>query len=506
MNRKRIILLISAALATASVPLAAQASDITLFPLSPLLALEQDPAAVQVLGMEEVDVWGRIRKGFGIPDIDNQLVTNHLNWYSSRPDYIQRTTTRASRYLFHVVQELEKRNMPTELALLPFIESAFNPQAMSTAKAAGMWQFIPSTGRDFNLKQNFFKDERRDVLASTDAALSYLQKLYGMFGDWQLALAAYNWGEGSVQRAINKAKAAGRDTDFNGLAPYMPAETRNYVPKLQAVKNIVANPAQYNLTLPKVDNQPYFVTIGKTRDIDIKVAAQLAELSVDEFKALNPQFNRPVITGGNTRILLPQLNAEKFRTNLSKWGRALSSWTAHRVTGARERIESIAKKFRTTPEIIREVNHIPPRMVLKEGSTILVPKTEESIEKDISPDIAENAKMSMEPDAPPTRKISVTVGKKDTLASIARRHGVTTAQIKSWNELSKDTVAKGQKLELQVANKRAVASKGDGTSKKATKTAAKGGKPVKKSGKHTSVAKKPVKTKTAKAKAADKAV
>ncbi|MDO8298980.1 transglycosylase SLT domain-containing protein [Lacisediminimonas sp.] len=513
MKRTRTSILISAVLATAGLPAAVQASDISLFAHLPSVAAESDPIAVQVLGMEEVDVWGRIRKGFGIPDIENQLVTHHVNWYSSRPDYIQRTTTRASRYLFHVVQELEKRNMPTELALLPFIESAFNPQAVSTAQAAGMWQFIPSTGRDFNLKQNFFKDERRSVLASTDAALSYLQKLYGMFGDWQLALAAYNWGEGSVQRAINKAKAAGRGTDYTSLMSYMPAETRNYVPKLQAVKNIIAHPENYNLKLPKVDNQPYFVTIGKTRDIDIKVAAQLAELSLDEFKALNPQFNRPVITGGsNTQILLPKSNAEKFRSNLSNWGRNLSSWTAHRVTNARERIDAIAKRFRTTPEILREVNHIPPRMALKEGSTILVPKAEDSIEKDIAPELLDTARMTMEPEASPTRKIRVTVGAKDTLASIGRRHGVSVAQIKTWNDLSKDTVARGQKLELEVPNKRAVATKGttgkkttQAASKKTgkTKVAAKSKKPPRKP---TAVVKKPVKNggATATAKAADK--
>jgi membrane-bound lytic murein transglycosylase D len=401
--------------------------------------------------MLEMDVWGRIRRGFGIPDLDNPLVDNQLQWYSSRPDYIDRTTTRASRYLFHVVQELEKRNMPMELALLPFIESAFNPQAYSTAKAAGMWQFIPSTGRDFNLKQTMFKDERRDVLASTDAALTYLQKLYGMFGDWQLALAAYNWGEGSVQRAINKNRAAGLPTDFNSLSPLMPQETRNYVPKLQAVKNIIATPEQFGITLPKVDNQPYFVTIGKTRDIDIKVAAQLAELSLEEFKALNPQFNRPVIIGsGDTQILLPQSNAEKFKKNLSKWGRALSSWTAHKVTNARERIETIASKFGTTPEVIREVNNIPPKMVLKAGSTVLVPKMEEMAAKDISEEIADNATMLVAPDVPDTRRIYVKAGKRDTLASIAQRNKVSVEQIKSWNNLKQDKVAAGQTFQLQV--------------------------------------------------------
>jgi membrane-bound lytic murein transglycosylase D len=455
-----------AALLLLGAPLGSHANDLSLplYNWSQVSKIEQpydpnDPLA-ELLASEDIDVWGRIRKGFGIPDLDNPLVANHIQWYSSRPDYIERTTTRASRYLFHVVQELEKRNMPMELALLPFIESAFNPQAYSTAKAAGMWQFIPSTGRDFNLKQNLFTDERRDVLASTDAALSYLQKLYGMFGDWQLALAAYNWGEGSVQRAINKNRAAGKPTDFNSLSPLMPLETRNYVPKLQAVKNIIAAPAQYGLALPKVDNQPYFVTIGKTRNIDVKVAAQLAELSLEEFKALNPQFNRPVIIGGtDSQILLPQSNADKFKANLAKWGRALTSWTAHKVTNTRERIETIAKKFGTTPEVIREVNNIPPKMVLQAGSTVLVPISDQAAAKDITPEVADRATMMVVPDVI-TRRIVVKAGKRDTMASIARRNRVSVEQIKTWNNLRSEKLASGQSLELHVPQRAVVARKG----------------------------------------------
>jgi len=441
-----------AAFLSLSAPFAAHANDISIFSYLASQPLDPNDPLMQIMSIEEVDVWARIRKGFAIPDLDNPLVTTQTTWYSSRPDYIDRTTTRASRYLFHVVQELEKRNMPTELALLPFIESAFNPQALSTAKAAGMWQFMAATGRDFNLKQNMFEDERRDVLASTDAALNYLEKLYGMFGDWQLALAAYNWGEGSVQRAIAKATAAGQPTDFNSLSAYMPAETRNYVPKLQAVKNIIATPAAYGIVLPKVDNQPYFVTIRRTRDIDVQVAAKLAELPMDEFKALNPQFNKPVIVGGtDTQILLPKSNAEKFKSNLGKWTQALSSWTAHKVTSARERIETIAARFRTTPEVIREVNNIPPRMVLKAGSTVLVPRPEEQ-ERDIAQEVAESATLAMEPDRPPTRRISIKVGKHDTLASIAARNGVSVDDVKSWNKLSRESVSRGQSLTLHVPN------------------------------------------------------
>jgi membrane-bound lytic murein transglycosylase D len=376
-------------------------------PLMPVTAAAKAPApnlatpspAVKATSEDpfrETDVWNRIRTGFSIPDLNNSLVAKHATWYAERPDHMARTSARASLYLFHVVTELEKRNMPTELALLPFIESAFNPNAYSSAKAAGMWQFVPSTGLDFNLKQSVFMDERRDILASTDAALTYLQKLHGMFGDWQLALAAYNWGEGSVQKAIAKNRAAGKPTDFDSLDDLMPAETRNYVPKLQAVKNIVANPGRYGLSLPLIRNEPYFTAVDKTSDIDLAIAAQLAELSVDEFKALNPQFKRPVITGGEqTQILLPKENAEKFHLNLAQWGNALSTWTTHRVSSARESIASLASKFRTTPDVIRKANNLPSRGVLTAGSTILVPKISTSAHLDIPVDIADNATVNV---------------------------------------------------------------------------------------------------------------
>lgn len=377
---------------TGPAPVAAVRSAAQVVPM----AKPQYPVA-KVEDFKEADVWGRIRTGYAIPDISNELVTKHVNAYSRHPQSLARISTRANPYMYHVVQELEKRGMPTELALLPIIESAFNPQAYSHAKAAGMWQFVPGTGRDYDLQQNMFRDERRGVLESTTAALSYLQRLYTMFGDWPLALAAYNWGEGNVQKAIKKNQALGKPTDYESLADLMPAETRNYVPKLQAVKNIVANPAQYQVSLPVINNQPYFTVVDKTSDIDLVVAAQLAELSVEEFKALNPQFNRPVITGGEqTKILLPQQNAEKFKLNLSQWGRALSSWTTHKITGARESIASLASRFGTTPEQLRQANNIPARTRLKAGSTILVPRTAATAHSDIAEHVVENAVMAFE--------------------------------------------------------------------------------------------------------------
>jgi membrane-bound lytic murein transglycosylase D len=254
------------------------------------------------------DLWERIRRGFAMPDLESDLVRDREQWYVSRPDYIFRMTERSRKYLFHIVEELERRNMPTELALLPFIESAFNPQALSSAKASGIWQFMPKTGKQYDLKQNVFRDDRRDVLASTRAALDYLQRLYGMFGDWQLALASYNWGEGSVGRAMAKNQRAGlgvRYTDLN-----MPMETRFYVPKLQAVKNIVAQPDSFRSKLPLIGNHPYFDSVVITRDIDVALAAKLAEVPLDDFKALNPSLSRPVIlAAGTPQILLPWDNA-----------------------------------------------------------------------------------------------------------------------------------------------------------------------------------------------------
>jgi membrane-bound lytic murein transglycosylase D len=345
----------------------------------------------------EKDLWGRIRSGYAIPDLNNELVTRHTTWFSTRPDHIARTSARASLYLFYVVSELEKRGMPTELALLPFIESGFNPQALSSANAAGMWQFVPGTGRDFNLKQDAFKDERRGIMESTDAALTYLQRLYDMFGDWQLALAAYNWGEGSVQRAVARNRAAGKPTDFESLSGLMPTETREYVPKLQAMKNIIGNPSQYKVSLPLIDNTPYFTAVDKTSDIDMTIAAQLAELSMDEFKALNPQFKRPVITGDEqTKILLPKENADKFHLNLAQWGKELSTWTVHKITSARENISSLASRFHTTPDVIRQANNLPQRSLLKAGSTILVPKISTGTYTDIAPEVADNATIAFE--------------------------------------------------------------------------------------------------------------
>jgi membrane-bound lytic murein transglycosylase D len=399
------------------------------------------------------DLWSRIRAGFQIPDLQSDLVDMQVNWYAQRPDYVERMTTRSQKYLYHIVEELEQRHMPTELALLPFIESAYNPQALSVAKAAGMWQFVPGTGRDYNLKQNMWQDERRDVLASTSAALDYLSRLHDMFGDWHLALAAYNWGEGNVQRAIARNEAAGLPTDYESLR--MPNETRNYVPKLQAVKNIVSNPQMYGLNLPDIPNHPYFVTVTTARDIDVTMAAKLANMSVEEFRSLNPSFSKPVILGAtNPQILLPFDNAAVFQKNLGGYSGALSSWTTYTVT-ERARPAAIAEKIGVDADTLMSVNRIPAGMRLKPGSTIVVPRTDDD-DEDISADVAENAMLAVERDTPDTRKLVIRVRRKQSIDTLADRYNVSAAQVRAWNGTHRTLFMPGQVVVLHVPYGRAV--------------------------------------------------
>lgn len=379
------------------------------------------------------DLWARIRLGFAMPNLENELVGNREQWYATRPDYIFRMTERSSKYLFHIVEELERRNMPSELALLPFIESAFNPQAVSSAKAAGMWQFMPATGKYFELTQNAFRDDRRDVLASTRAALDYLQKLYGMFGDWHLALAAYNWGEGSVSRAIAKSRRAGLGVTYTDIN--MPSETRYYVPKLQAVKNIVANPQAFNTSLPEIGNHPYFQTVDIRNDIDVALAAKLAEISLKDFKELNPSVHRPVImAAGTPQILLPWDNAKIFHRNLAAYsGGQLASWTVWQVPTTMKPAEA-ARRAGISEAELRSVNHIPPRVVIKAGSSLLVPRTDRNT-VDIAGHIADNGRLALAPEVILKRRV-LKAGKRDSVASVAKRYRVSPESVADWNKVS----------------------------------------------------------------------
>ena len=384
------------------------------------------------------DLWDRIRYGFAMPDLDDAIVREKTRYYAARPDYLQRIFDRSRLYLYHIVGEIEKRGLPTELALLPMVESAFNPMAYSRAHASGLWQFIPGTGKRFELEQNWWYDARRDIVDSTNAALDYLTKLYEMHGDWHLALASYNWGENAVARAIAKNQAAGKPTDYASLT--MPPETRQYVPKLQALKNIITNPEPFGIDIGPIPNQPYFATVTKLRDIDVQLAARLAEMPVEEFIALNPGFSRPYIRASVTpRIVLPADKVDVFHDNLEALGdKSLVSWKPYYPKGG-ETFESIAKKHGLQVAQLKEVNGISartravPRLLVVPTST--APTTRLPI-------------MYAPPIAVSTKRIFHTVQKGETLASIANKHRVSAEDLKRWNGVER--AVPGRKLAVEV--------------------------------------------------------
>lgn len=455
--------------------------------LSPIQRAKAQSPGVASLSAP-ADLWDRIRRGFAMPDLDHALVQDREQWYSSRPDYILRMTERSSKYLFHIVEELERRNMPTELALLPYIESAFNPQAVSSAKAAGMWQFMPATGTYFDLKQNVFRDDRRDVLASTRAALDYLEKLHRMFGDWHLALAAYNWGEGSVGRAIARNRKAGLGIRYTDLS--MPAETRLYVPKLQAVKNIVSTPQTFSAELPLIENHPYFQAVDIQRDIDVKLAAKLADVTVADFRALNPSLSKPVIfAAGTPQILLPWDNAKVFQRNLDAYDKGqYSSWTVWTLPKTLT-VADAAQRVDMSESELRALNNIPPGMVIKAGSALMVPRTAHTL-ADVPGHVADNGQIALAPEIV-TRRTTVKARKSDTVASLARRHKVSATSLADWNGLKIGSALKaGQQVVVFLPRRAAAASTraqpraaksavASSSSKVAVRTTKKGGTPSK---------------------------
>lgn len=387
------------------------------------------------------DLWDRIVKGYAIPDLEGPLVEKWEQWYAERPDYVARMVERSRRYLYHIVSEVEARGMPLEVALLPIIESAFNPTAMSGARAAGIWQFMPATGTHYGLKQTWWFDSRRDVVAATNSALDYLQTLNSEFNDWQLSLAAYNWGEGNVRRAIARNRAKGLPADFEHLSN-MAAETRNYVPKLQAVKNIVADPAKYGLVMADVPNAPYFTVVRTTVRMDVKRAAELAELGQEEFLALNPQHNRPVISGADDyAILLPIDKAEVFAAKLNLVDQPLVSWQAHRMKPG-ETLPQVAIRYGLSIETLRSVNGIGPRQTVPTGYALLVPMQRPTAEA------AESLANAVFTTVPAGRTFFHTVHRGETLHAIAAKYGVTTQDVRRWNRLANDGVRMGQRLRV----------------------------------------------------------
>jgi membrane-bound lytic murein transglycosylase D len=425
-----------------------------------------------------IDLWQRIRGGFAIRDIDDRYVKQREKYFAGQPEYMARMTERGSRYLFHIVEEVQRRGLPTELALLPFIESAFNPEAMSSARAAGMWQFMPATGRHFDLKQNVFRDDRRDVLASTNAALDYLTKLHRMFGDWHLALAAYNWGEGNVQRAVRANRAAGRAADYANLK--MPFETRDYVPKLQAMKNIVLRPADYALVLPPLENHPYWLAVPITRDMDVALVTKLSGLPLEQFRALNPQMNKPlIVAAGTPQLLLPYENANAFVKALPLHKGPLSSWTAWTVPKTMKATEAAAAVGMEEDDL-REVNAIPPRMLVQAGSVLLVPRAKHH-DTDVSVRMADSAMISFSPEGPALKRMSLKVGKGgDSVAALARRYAVSPAQVAQWNKVAVNgKLAAGSTVVVYVPNTKGASTRTAAAPSKSFKRSAKSSKAVK---------------------------
>ncbi len=435
--------------------------------------------------VNDADLWERIRRGFVMNELNMPQVANHEQFYAQKQDYIKRFVARGSRYLYYIVEELERRNLPTEIALLPIIESAFNPQAASTAHASGMWQFIPSTGTSFGLKQDWHADHRRDVLLSTNAALDYLQKLHGMFNSWELAFAAYNCGEGCVGRAIQANQKRGLPTDFASLN--LPNETRSYVPKLIAVKNIVLSPASYGVELTAVDNKPYFSKVTAPAKIDIKLAAKLAEMADDEFSALNPAFNRPVAASGTGYFLVPTENAEIFSSNLRLYQSLNGPMVSWQTVAARkgDSIDGVARRYGMTGSYLRATGgpFAERKGKFLKPATFMVPiagqakamtamldkkvalkNAQAGVDSNSMANTITNTPMA-EPaaavavandkdkhkDAPNTRT-TYRVARGDTLHSISLRTGTSVQALRDVNRLKNNNLKVGQELTLTTAS------------------------------------------------------
>jgi membrane-bound lytic murein transglycosylase D len=398
----------------------------------------------------EINLWQRIYSRFDIKDENNSRSKKYEKWFSARPEYIERMMDRSQKYLFYVVGEVEKRGMPSEIALLPMIESAYNPIANSRSKAVGIWQFIPSTGRLYGLKQDWWQDKRRNVVDATNAALDYLQKLHALFGTWDLALAAYNAGEGTVSRAIAKNKAKGLPTDYANLK--LPAETKDYVPKLQAIKNIVSNPSQYGLYIDPIPNKPYFTYVEAPAVIDADLAANLAEISYDEFLLLNSEHRRPLIrTNEKTqKFILPINAADTFVKNLSQNEKPLVSWNIYKPK-RNEKIKTIANKFDMEESDLIKANDLNPQKLIKPSSIILVAK-KEGTETNAHQDIDESkiqkdskTEISVSPN-----KYKVKSG--DTLTKIAKKYGISVDELKDINQITTSDIQIGSTLQLKRNN------------------------------------------------------
>ncbi|MGH8175650.1 MAG: LysM peptidoglycan-binding domain-containing protein [Steroidobacter sp.] len=408
--------------------------------------LVSEASSSDALGAEGPDdLFERIRSGFSITDVDHATIDSEVRWFARHPAYLDRTFKRGERYLYHIVSEIEARKMPLELALLPVVESAFNPVAYSRARASGLWQFIPGTGRHYGLKQNWYYDGRRDVTAATTAALDYLEFLAAEFdGDWLLAVAAYNTGEANVARAIRKNRAAGKPTDFFSLK--LPRETRAYVPKLLAMSRLIGNPASYGLALSPIANQPYFTKVDVAGQIDLHVAAELADISKEELLALNPAFNHWVTDpDGPHHLLIPTDREVRFIEAIA----ALPPEERVRIVYHRVRrgdtLGAIADKYGVSVAALRTSNKVRGS-IIHPGQDLLITSAPRGMD---APALARAERP--EQSAPVRRNSSGRhiVRRGDSLWSIARSHGVTMDYLASSNGLRRsDTLSIGQVLSI----------------------------------------------------------
>jgi len=396
--------------------------------------------------VEQSDLLARLRDGFAwTEEPARPAIARELDWYSHHQQYLDRVFQRADLYLYYIVDELERRDMPAELALLPIVESAFDPFAYSDGRAAGLWQFIPGTGKRFGLEQNWWFDGRRDVLESTRAALDYLEAMHEEFGDWLLAIAGYNTGEGNVERALKRAQAAGKSGDFWSISQYLPAETQTYVPRLLAVRQLVSDPLRYGISLPAVTNSRRFEVVDTGSQIDMALAAELAGVDTNELYQLNPGVNRwATDPDGPHRLLVPAEQAAAFEAALASLGDdERVRWTKHEVKKG-ETIGALADKYQTTVAVLREVNGLRSN-TLHAGQSLLIPAAKASA-----------SGYALSADGRAARAQSVTrsgqrreheVQPGETLWSISREYGVDTRTLASWNSMAPgDVLSVGREL------------------------------------------------------------
>ena len=388
------------------------------------------------------NIWKVVNKGYGIPDPKKKwakkVVKKYERWYSEHPVYTYRMFERTKRYIYYVVQEVKKRNMPMEIALLPIIESAYNPIARSNMKAVGLWQFIPSTGKNYGLKQNWWKDERSNVILSTNASLNYLEKLYKQFGTWELALAGYNAGEGKVAREIKKNKRRKRPTDYYTIS--LPRETDEYVSKLIAMKHIIQNPSKFNVDVPYIPNAPYFEEVTLTEQMDIDLILKLADISSEEFELLNAHHKRPLIPKEQepTIILLPKYKIETYNKNLAEHNEPLSNWVLYKPK-RKESIMKVAKRFDINLSTFKRINSLNGRVTFRRNSTVLIPKSN-----------ALKSKYTLKGtgDYNYTSVGTHHVSKGDTLGGIARKYKVSIEDLKEFNELDSHIIIIGTTIDI----------------------------------------------------------